>query len=130
MRLQQIAPFASLVAMAHAGGNGGGHYNWGTGTAISTIWTTTVVPTWTTYCPVSLLIYFHRMWTKLWLTGIYRQSPTTWAYLNTTYTVTSETTITLRKLTTCSCLALQKLTPLPSLSLHRQHFHALPRHCD
>lgn len=60
MRLLQITSFAGLLASAQAG------KQWGTGTAggptgggspsTSTKWTTTVVPTYTTYCPVCLSV--------------------------------------------------------------------------
>ena len=59
MRLLQITSFAGLLASAQAA------KHWGTGTAggptggaspTSTAWTTVVVPTFTTYCPVCLSV--------------------------------------------------------------------------
>lgn len=47
----QLAPLAGLLVSAHAGND---KENWGlTGTGASTLWTTVVVPTYTTYCEVS-----------------------------------------------------------------------------
>lgn len=75
MRLLDIAlPFVGLVASAQA---------WGTGT----VYTTIVVPTYTTICP----------------------SPTTFAFHNKTYTVTKPTTLTI---TNCPC-TLSIYTPPP-----------------
>lgn len=51
MRLQRTATVAGLAALVQAGGD---RRQLGTGTAASsTYWVTTVVPTYTTYCPVS-----------------------------------------------------------------------------
>lgn len=53
MRLQRLATVAGLAALVQAGGD---RHQLGTGTGIaasSTYWVTTVVPTYTTYCPVS-----------------------------------------------------------------------------
>lgn len=53
MRLLQLAPLAGLLASVHAGK---GKEGWGaTGAGGGeTVWTTVVVPTYTTYCPVCL----------------------------------------------------------------------------
>lgn len=96
MRFTQLASLAGLLVSVHAGKD---KQDWGlTGTGASTLWTTTVVPTYTTYCEVSLCNSLRRLlFTALHFADLIAQSPTTWAYLNTTYTVTEATTITLRK---------------------------------
>ncbi|KAK7966656.1 uncharacterized protein PG986_000933 [Apiospora aurea] len=70
MKTMQIAPMAGLLAAANAWGTTGG--------AEGTAYTTLVTTDYVTYCP----------------------EPTTFAYKNVTYTVTSPTTLTI---TNCPC---------------------------
>ncbi|KAJ9151576.1 hypothetical protein NKR19_g4806 [Coniochaeta hoffmannii] len=87
MRLLDIA--ASVVGFAAWA------QAWGTGTGVdSTVYTTIVVPTYTTYCP----------------------EPTTFAYKNITYTVTKPTTITI---TNCPCtLSIHKPPPVTTTTTY------------
>jgi len=78
--ISMLAPIAGLVAAVSAQ-----ILTTGTG---DVVWTTTTVTAFTTYCP----------------------SPTVWAYKNTTYTVTTATTITILN---CPC-TISYCTPAPT----------------